>query len=142
MVPHHVGCAVRDLEAAFAAYSGALGLKRRTPPVRVESQRVEVCFLELGPGFFVELISPLAGNSGLDRYLAAGFYHLCFLVPDLEASRARMKANRFVVLPEFESEAFGGKPCQFFLSPQAQLIELCEMESAEFDALFEATCVT
>lgn len=136
---HHVGCAVADLDAACAPYAGALGLARRTRAVRIESQQVEVCFLELRPGFYLELIAPLEGNSKLARYLQNGFYHICFLVEDLEASRARLKSNRFVPLPAFESEAFGGNLCQFFLSPQAHLVELCQMEEGSFEALFAAS---
>jgi len=136
---HHVGCAVADLDAACASYASALGLARRTRAVRVESQQVEVCFIELRPGFYLELISPLEGNTKLARYLQNGFYHLCFLVEDLEASRAQMKSNRFVPLPAFESEAFGGNLCQFFLSPQAHLVELCQMGEGSFEALFIAS---
>ena len=136
--PHHVGCAVEQLEDAFATYCGALGLRRRTRPFDVTSQNVRVCFLELAEGFYLELVAPLNAQAQLTSFLDAGFYHLCFLVDDLGAAREHLQAREFFPLPEFASEAFAGAPCQFFMSPQGHLLELAQMRPEDFAQFFRA----
>lgn len=136
--PHHVGCAVEQLEDAFASYGGALGLRRRTRPFDVTSQNVRVCFLELAEGFYLELIAPLNEGAQLTSFLDAGFYHLCFLVDDLGAARGHLQEREFFALPEFASEAFAGAPCQFFMSPQGHLIEFAQMRPRDFAEFFRA----
>lgn len=134
--PHHIGCAVNQLEASCDTYACALGLKRRTCSFDIASQHVRVCFVELGNRFYLELITPLNDKAKLSSFLGIGFYHLGFLVDDLSAVRERLKAQRFFALPAFESEAFAGSPCQFFLSPQGHLIELAQMSAEDFDDFF------
>jgi catechol 2,3-dioxygenase-like lactoylglutathione lyase family enzyme len=134
--PHHIGCAVNHLEGSCATYAGALGLKRRTRSFDIISQHVRVCFVELGKCFYLELITPLNAKAKMSSFLRLGFYHLCFLVDDLSMARERLIAQRFFALSEFESEAFAGSLCQFFLSPQGHLIELAQMLAEDFDDFF------
>lgn len=140
--PHHIGCAVANLNACQATYANALGMRRRTRPIDVASQEVRVCFVELADHFYLELVTPLGGNSKLARFLTIGFYHLCFLVDDMDVAKSHLKSQRFLPLQEFRSEAFAGGRCQFFLSPQEQLIELAEMSSKGFDEFFLANLDT
>jgi hypothetical protein len=132
--PHHVGCVVPTLSAGLSVYADGLGLVRRTAAIAVASQQVCVCFLELAPGFFLELISPTSAASQLTRYLRTGFYHLCFLVENLDAAAAHLSGRRFVGLPPFTSEAFANKRCQFFISSLEHLVELCETTPADFES--------
>jgi len=136
--PHHVGCAVKDLEDSCATYAMALGLTRRTRAFDVASQHVRVCFVELADGFYLELITALDEKAKLGSVLKVGFYHLCFLVDDLYVAREHLRAQRFYALPAFESEAFAGSLCQFFLSPQAHLIELAQTSTRNFGEFFRA----
>jgi hypothetical protein len=136
LTPHHIGCAVNQLESSCETYTSALDLKRRTCAFNIASQHVRVCFVELGNRFYLELITPLNDKAKLSSFLRIGFYHLCFLVDDLSAARERLKAQRFCALPVFESEAFAGNLCQFFLSPQEHLIELAQMSAKDFDDFF------
>lgn len=138
LTAHHVGCAVRDMDAAIATYADALGLGRRTRAIAVESQAVSVCFIELQPGFYVELVAALSDQAKLGSFLKVGFYHLCFLTPDLASKRRALEDKGFYPLPAFASEAFDGNLCQFFMSPQGQMIELAEMAPEAFDAFFRA----
>jgi catechol 2,3-dioxygenase-like lactoylglutathione lyase family enzyme len=138
VTPHHVGCALRDLAAGQATYANSLGLRRKTRAFAVSSQQVSVSFLELTPGFYLELVSPADEAANLANYLKVGFYHLCFLTDDLDEARTRLKARRFSALPAFESEAFDGARCQFFVSPERHLIELAGMSPAAFDRFFAA----
>jgi methylmalonyl-CoA/ethylmalonyl-CoA epimerase len=135
--PHHVGCAVQRLSDGVATYSGTLGLKRRSRAFDVTSQSVQVCFLELTGGFFLELVAPLDERARLSSFLRVGFYHLCFLVDDLEAARRVLRAQRFHPFPAFASEAFDGAPCQFFLTPEKHLVELAQISAGHFADFFE-----
>lgn len=136
--PHHVGCAVPDLEDGCDVYASALGLRRRTRAFDITSQGVRVCFLEMRAGFYLELVMPLSENARLSTCMKVGFYHLCMLVQDLETSRKHLKALQFSPLPSFSSEAFAGAPCQFFLNPQRHLIELAQISAAAFEDFFHA----
>src|SRR5262249_59066950 len=112
-------------------YGSALGLSRRTRSFDVTRQDVRVCFVELVNGFYLELIAALNEKARLGSFLKTGFYHLCFLVDDLNAARVQLKEQRFYPLPEIRSEAFAGHLCQFFMTPQRHLIELAEMSSSD-----------
>lgn len=135
MRPHHVGCAVRDLETSAATYLH-IGT-RRSRTFEVRSQAVNVCFIELGAGLYLELIEGTGEGSPIERYYRTGFYHLCFLVDDLERARAQL-GREFRSLPAFESEAFDGHRCQFLVTPESHLIELAETTLEDFSRFFEA----
>ena len=138
LVPHHVGCAVKDIDAAYSSYVDAVGALRRTRALEVQSQNVAVCFIELRPGFYLELVAPLNDQAKLSAYMRAGFYHLCFLVDDLQVQQKKLEDKPFFALAPFESEAFAGNPCQFFVNPQGHLIEFAQISPRDFDAFFEA----
>lgn len=135
--PHHVGCAVHRLQTGIATYSGALGLSRRSRAFDVVSQNVQVCFLEIQDGFYLELVAPLNENARLTSFVRTGFYHLCFLVDDLEEARDGLRQRSFQPLTAFASEAFDGSLCQFFLTPERHLLELAQISSARFRDFFE-----
>jgi catechol 2,3-dioxygenase-like lactoylglutathione lyase family enzyme len=140
--PHHVACAVNRLQDAIATYSGALGLNRRTRAFDVASQNVRVSFIELSDSFFLELVAPLNENARLSSFLRCGFYHLCFLVENLEASEERLRGRAFLPFPAFISEAFAGCRCQFFLTPEKHLVELAEMSAENFRDFFHSNLET
>jgi len=136
--PHHVGCAVQRLQNGIATYAGALGLTRRSRVFDVTSQNVQVCFLEIHDGFFLELVAPLNEQARLSSFLRSGFYHVCFLVEDLAAAEQRLRSRAFQPFPPFASEAFAGAPCQFFLTPEKHLVELAQLSSTHFRDFFHA----
>lgn len=140
MIPlafHHVGCAVREINRSLRTYGESLGSRRRSPIFRVASQGVRVCFLELAPGSYLELIQGDGDRSPVDRYYESGFYHLCFLVDDLTTATADLETRQFRALPVFASEAFAGNKCQFLLTPEMHLIELAEMTPEAFASFFD-----
>jgi catechol 2,3-dioxygenase-like lactoylglutathione lyase family enzyme len=138
LIPHHVGCAVTDLEKTAKTYLSAFAVKRRTRSFDVQTQGVSVCFLDLGNHVYLELVQSSSHGSKLESYLKTGFYHLCFLVDDLAQWRGRLMRQRFAPLVPFTSEAFGGAACQFFLSPQMHLFELAELSREDFEHFFAA----
>ena len=134
---HHVGCAVRGLDKSVRNYSALIGERRRSRAFDVQSQGVRVCFVELHHDAYLEFVEPTAPESPLEKYLRAGFYHMCFLVEDMAAMRDRL-GRGFRALPAFASEAFGGRECQFVVTPEGHLVEFAEMSRDQFAAHFEA----
>lgn len=135
---HHVGCAVRDLEASLRNYGRVLGGRRRSPVFDVTTQAVRVCFVELGSNVYLELIEGRGPASPIENYTRAGFYHLCFLVDNLAVAIGGLDRG-FLPLPAFASEAFDGKLCQFVVTPESHLIELAEIRPSTFAEFFTAT---
>lgn len=139
---HHIGCAVRDLSRSLETYAATLGRRRCSPVIEVASQATRVCFVELGPGHYLELVEGGGPSSPVERFVKTGFYHLCFLVDDLAATVAGLVARRCHPLRPFESEAFGGHRCQFLMTPDGHLVELAEISPPAFAALFDAAART
>ena len=128
---HHVGVAVRDMDKALAYYTGALGMRVQSAPITVPSQKVRVCFLcdATGSSVLVELVEGLEAGSPVERMLNAqggGPYHLCFQVRDLAAAVKRLRRQGFFPLTRFEAGAAEKTRFAFLLTPDRQLIELCE----------------
>ena len=99
---HHVGVAVRDLEAARARYERLLGARVEARE-RVEDQGVEALGLLLGDGGRVELLAPLAEDTPVGRFLARrgeGMHHLAFGVADLPAELAQLRAAGATLIDE------------------------------------------
>jgi len=135
---HHVGCAVASILDGLERYVGRLGFSRHSKVFDISSQKVKVCFIELEPGIYRELINPTESSSSIDQFLKIGFYHMCFLVPDLGATAKVLNRRGFAVLPPFRSEIFDGNACQFLMSRERHLIELAEMSLDSFEAFFES----
>ncbi len=127
---HHVGIAVRDLEAARARYA-LLGY-RLSQKGEVPEQGVRVYWLEPeegGPA--LELLAPTGPDTPVERFLAKrgeGVHHLAFATPALEAALARLKAEGLPLVDEHPRVGFGGHRVAF-LHPRAffgVLVELVE----------------
>lgn len=129
---HHVGVAVRDLEAALGLYVELFGFRRLTGPVAVPAQHVRVAFLEAGPGVLIELIAGLdeqAPVRGILERSGAGPYHLCYEVDDLDAAVRRLRKKQCRVVTRFEQESGGLHRFAFLVAPDGELFELCEGET-------------
>jgi methylmalonyl-CoA/ethylmalonyl-CoA epimerase len=131
---HHIGCAVKSIPAAVDYYTRVMGFKQTTESIEVPSQRVRVCFIEIGPNVFLELVEAAGQGSPVERVLAdtgGGPYHLCYRVDDLDAAIERLRAQGFFRLKRFELAAHGMKRFAFMLTPDRQLFELCEPEKSQ-----------
>lgn len=88
---HHVGVAVKDLDAAIRRHA-ALGLKlahRET----VAAQKVEVAFMGDGP--WIELVTGTAPDSAVTKFLdkrGEGQHHVAYAVPSIAKVLAAEKA--------------------------------------------------
>jgi len=92
-VLHHVAVVVADLDDAIARYDGLgfAGVERFALP----EQAVEVATFRSG-SCWVELIRPTDPEGPIARFLVkrgAGFHHVAYAVPDIEAALARLEAG-------------------------------------------------
>lgn len=90
----HIGIAVRDLASALAFYRDALGLEVEEME-EVGPQGVRVHFLPAG-GPRLELLEATAEASPVARFLerrGPGLHHVTFLVDDIHAALAELKAR-------------------------------------------------
>ena len=134
---HHIGCAVKNIDDSTRIYRDQLGFKRVSRIFKVAAQNVQVRFIELGSGTYLELVQPLAAGSFMDRFLGVGFYHASFLTQSIETVLDGL-GKEFTRISEFNSEAFAGNRCAFVLTPEHHLIEFVEMEPEEFQKFFDS----
>jgi methylmalonyl-CoA/ethylmalonyl-CoA epimerase len=127
----HIGVCVRDLAQASAAWAGLLG----SPVVDredVASQKTAAGFVRFaGEPSSVELVCPLPGNVGLDRFLdkrGDAMHHLAFAVTDLAAALDRLAGAGVALIDRAPRPGAGGHLVAF-LHPAAlhgTLVELVE----------------
>lgn len=90
---HHLGVAVRDLDAALDTYTRLLGgrLEHRDT---VAEQGVEAAAVLVGQGR-VELLAALGDDTPVGRFLASrgeGMHHVAYEVGDVDAALAELTA--------------------------------------------------
>ena len=90
---HHLGLAVRDLDAAVDTYTRLFGgeLEHRQT---LDDQGVEAAAVLLGSGR-VELVTPLGEDTPVGRFLARrgeGMHHVAYEVEDVSAALADLDA--------------------------------------------------
>jgi methylmalonyl-CoA/ethylmalonyl-CoA epimerase len=125
----HIGIAVKDLDAAEKTYTQLLGVapyKRET----VASQQVITSFFKVGESK-IELLFPTAPESPIAKFLhtkGEGMHHTAFLVTDIEASLAQLKAKGFRLIHETPILGADQKLIAFVHPKDTTgvLIELCE----------------
>jgi methylmalonyl-CoA epimerase len=125
---HHVGIAVSRIDEAVASYEVLFGASSISPVYAVSSQQVNVCFVNIGNGSFIELVEPTSEESGIQRLRKKGYtyYHMAYLTANIEDTVNRLVELNYKPMEFFNSEAFNGKRCIFLFSPEAHLIELIE----------------
>ena len=124
----HLGIAVRNLDAAVAAYR-ALGFTVERI-LDVPTEKVRVAFLPIGESH-LELLEPTDPGSTIAKFLEkrAGLHHVCVLVDDIEAELARLKAAGVALVDETPRVGAGG--CRVaFLHPKAAEGVLVELKQA------------
>ncbi|MBM3789736.1 MAG: methylmalonyl-CoA epimerase [Acidobacteria bacterium] len=97
----HIGIAVRDLDAALAAYQARLGI----PLAHIEEvpeQKTRVALLPVGESR-IELLEATEPESPVGRFLAKrgeGIHHICFQVEDLAAELQVLKSRGVRLIDE------------------------------------------
>ena len=125
---HHIGCVVGSIEEAIHTYKNTLGFKNVSNVTYVSSQKVNVCFVNIGNDTFIELIEPLDDKSAIARLLKKGnsYYHLGYWVDNFTETLNNLVEKGARVITEFNSEAFNNKKCAFLYTEEMHMIELIE----------------
>lgn len=126
----HVAIAVRDLDQALDEYRRRYGIEPLYREV-VEDQGVEEAMLAVG-GSFVQLLEPLDADTPVGRFLerrGEGMHHVAFVVVDIEAALAHLKAEGARLVDE--TPRTGGRGTRIaFVHPKGgnqTLVELVEL---------------
>jgi methylmalonyl-CoA/ethylmalonyl-CoA epimerase len=131
----HIGICVRDVDRAGAAWTSLLGgpLVDRED---VAPQKTTAGFLRFaGREESVELVCPMPGNVGLDRFLdkrGDAMHHLAFAVTDLDEALARLARAGVELIDRAGRPGAGGHRVAF-LHPRAMagtLVELVERRAS------------
>lgn len=127
----HVGVCVRDIAAAGNAWSALLGLAV-VDREDVAPQKTSAAFLRMPDrGAAVELVCPMPGNAGLERFLEArgdALHHIAFAVSDIRAALTRLAQAKVRLIDEVPRPGAGGHLVAF-LHPKAMggtLVELVQ----------------
>ena len=125
----HIGLCVRDIDAAGAAWAGLVG----APLVDREdvlAQRTAAGFFRFaGESAAVELVCPMPGNAGLERFLARrgdAMHHLALAVSDIRAALDRLAAAGVELIDRAPRPGAGGHQVAF-LHPRALAGTLVEL---------------
>jgi methylmalonyl-CoA/ethylmalonyl-CoA epimerase len=122
----HIGYAVRDIETSAAIYTAAGWTL--SPIYEEEVQRAKIAFLRKEGMTTIELVSPLEGDSPVDRILrtqGVAPYHICYVVDDIMQAVEDLYAEGFkpLFLP-VESIAMGNRKICYLYHNDIGYIEL------------------
>ena len=127
----HIGICVAGMDDAGAGWSALLG-EPLVDREDVEAQRTAAGFVRMpGGGAAVELICPMPGNAGLDRFLAQrgdALHHIAFAVTDIAEALARLSVAGVELIDRTPRAGAGGHLVAF-LHPRAlggTLVELVQ----------------
>ncbi len=125
---HHVGLVVESIETSISHYSALFGTENISNVYKIDSQKVNVCFVKVGPTSFIELVEPLGEDSQVYKLLKkrVSYYHVAYKVDQIIDAVTQLELLDYKAMDYFCSEAFDGKRCIFLFSPEAHLIELIE----------------
>jgi methylmalonyl-CoA/ethylmalonyl-CoA epimerase len=123
----HIGIAVRGLEESVSFYRDVLGL----PEVPLDdADGARIAGLAAGQSL-VELLEAESPDSPIGKFVAKrgpGIHHVCFAVPDLEATLARCRQFGVRLIDETPRLGAEGKPIAFLhpSSTSGVLVELTQ----------------
>jgi methylmalonyl-CoA/ethylmalonyl-CoA epimerase len=127
----HIGVCVADLATAGAAWGALLGVPLVDREDVVAQKTAAGFFRFVGQDASVELVCPMPGNVGLDRFVQRrgdAMHHLAFAVRDLATSLDRLAAAGIELIDRAPRPGAGGHLVGF-LHPRAMagtLVELVE----------------
>jgi len=126
---HHVGIAVKNINAAILAYK-ALGYSQTTAIIHDPIQNVQLCFLNKDNSPTLELVASVTLESPINNILAKSGptpYHNCFEVDNLIQSVANLRLVGYRRLTSIvPAIAFGNRNICFLYHEEIGLIELLE----------------
>jgi methylmalonyl-CoA epimerase len=129
---HHLGIAVRDVEAAATRYCELLGATVDHED-RVTEQGVHAVALRVGAGPLVELVAPLGEDTPVGRFLAKrgeGMHHVAYRVEDLPAWLDRLAGDGVELIDTRPRHGLFGLQVAF-IHPESVLGVLVELVEPE-----------
>ena len=125
---HHVAVVVRDIDEALSLYRDKLGLEVEAV-LHMDYDHVVIGFLPVGDTK-IELVQPTDDTTGTARFLESkgeGFHHVCFEVPDIQASLDKLAGLGLTLIDAAPRK--GGEGPVAFVHPKSchgVLVELIE----------------
>jgi methylmalonyl-CoA/ethylmalonyl-CoA epimerase len=125
---HHIGIAVSNIDRAAESYIKIFGADCLSEKYHVTSQQVNVQFVSIPDNALLELIEPTSESSSIHNLLKKNisYYHVGYLTEDIDREIAELTSQGFMLISEFNSEAFAGRKCAFLFSPVMHLFELIQ----------------
>jgi methylmalonyl-CoA/ethylmalonyl-CoA epimerase len=132
----HVAVCVSDMDAGTKLWTNILGIPLAHRE-KVDAQKTEASFVD-GPdkGASLEIIAPMAGNAGLEKFLekrGQTLHHVAVAVTDIVEALRRLKAAGVALIDEAPRPGARGHKVAF-LHPKATngtLVELVERHSQQ-----------
>lgn len=125
---HHIGVAVKDLDATAVVYEQ--GGYKRSASIFDPIQNVNICWLTKVGMPTVELLAPVNEMSPVNKTLEKNGvtpYHTCYVVENIEESVAQLRKQKYVLVSKLaEAVAFCGSRVCFLFNKNVGLIELVE----------------
>lgn len=125
---HHIGVAVRDINATAALY--VAGGYKQSETIFDPNQNVNICWLTKEGMPVVELLEPVDENSPVNGILeknGVAPYHTCYMVDDIEQAVRDLRKMRYIVVSKPEKAvAIHGCKVSFLFNKSVGLIELVE----------------
>lgn len=125
---HHIGMAVKDIDATAAIYESA-GY-RMSEIVFDPIQNVNICWLTKEGAPIVELLAPVDETSPVCKILEKNGvtpYHCCYVVENIDDAVKQLRKEKYVLTSKPEpAVAFCGSRVCFLYNKNVGLIELVE----------------
>lgn len=125
---HHIGVAVKDLDATAAVYEQ--GGYKRSASIFDPIQNVNICWLTKEDMPTVELLAPVNETSPVNKTLEKNGvmpYHTCYVVENIGEAVAQLRKQKYVMVSKpAEAVAFCGSKVCFMFNKNVGLIELVE----------------
>ena len=125
----HIGIAVNSIAQAGAVYQSLLNTTIYKTEL-IATEGVNTAFLQTGPNK-IELLEATNPDSPIAKFIARrgeGIHHIAFLVDDIVAEMARLRAEGFTLLSESPKPGADGMLVCFVhpTGTHGVLVELCQ----------------
>lgn len=130
---HHIGIAVRDLDAAIALYRDQFGVTE-WERISLPERHMNVAVCRIGDTM-LEFITPTSDDAAFAKYLrekGEGMHHIAYEVAEVEGALRTVERNGLRLVDEHARPGIHDT-CVAFLHPkstQGVLIELVEVSHA------------
>jgi methylmalonyl-CoA/ethylmalonyl-CoA epimerase len=124
---HHLGLAVRDVDAAAAFYQQTFGVAE-WEFIDMPERHMRVAAASLN-GTMIEIIAPTSDEAAFAKYLSEkgqGMHHVAYQVDDIHAALAELKARGVQLIDQEPRPGLHGTLVAF-IHPKATLGTLIEL---------------